>query len=258
VAHLYHNLIVVASYITAIEDKPMRMDLDLFKQRIDELIAQGEVVSQSRAVVHGRSGDFADTVLYHDWRTSSLNLLDLAFGSSSVQYEAALKATESEKPSTRLYYVEGLRGVLISSKRDVERGLLSSTSQLAANAVFRDLLDLADHLLDYSPQSHIAAATLAGAVLERSLRELMDIECVEVDPDVAEGHGENIGTYNNALHEAGAYRDDDDMWGEINKWRDLRNRADHHDFDRPADVPRDSVAQMLAWVRAFISKFLRA
>jgi hypothetical protein len=235
----------------------MRMDTELFKQRIDELITQGEVVLQSRSVVPDHSGEFADTELYHEWRTSSLNTLDLAFGAKSVQYEAALKATSSDKPSTRLMYVEGLLGVLRSAKADVERGLLSSTSQLAANAVFRDLLDLADYVLNHSPQSHIAAATLAGAVLERSLRELMDIERVELDADVEKKDGRNIGTYNNALQEAGAYRDDDEMWGKIDDWRDLRNTADHHDFDKPADVPQADVADMLAGVRAFIAKFLR-
>jgi hypothetical protein len=93
---------------------------------------------------------------------------------------------------------------------------------------------------------HIAAASLAGAVLEDTLRKLCDINSITY-PDKTK-----IDTLNVELAKKDIY--DKLIQKEITAKADLRNNADHGKF---TEVREPDVRDMVRWVRRFVTERLR-
>ena len=105
---------------------------------------------------------------------------------------------------------------------------------------------MASHL--HSEGYHLAAASIAGAVLEDSLRQL----CAK--HDVTWNGDSSINKLNEALRNKRIYAQE--QWREIQFWGDLRNKVDHHRFVDPDDIDRNQVERMIDGIRHFVVKYL--
>ena len=106
-----------------------------------------------------------------------------------------------------------------------------------------DFLSQAEALLEQG--FHAAAASLAGAVLEDTLRRLCDKNSISY------GTKTKIDSLNSDLAKANAY--DKLIQKEITAKADLRNNADHGHF---AKVRAEDVADMVRWIRRFVTDYL--
>jgi hypothetical protein len=107
-----------------------------------------------------------------------------------------------------------------------------------------DFLDQADALLRQN--YHVPAASLAGAVLEDTLRRLCDKNEIAYDPAKS-----SLNTLNTELARAEVY--DRLVQKKITAEADLRNSADHGQF---AKVRPEDVGDMISWVRRFVEEHL--
>jgi hypothetical protein len=116
---------------------------------------------------------------------------------------------------------------------------------MAASEVHGSLLDQADYLLGET--YHIAAAAVAGAVLEDHLVKLTAKHGVTWD-----GTYHTISNLNHALKKAGVYGSK--VWGQVKNLQATRDLVDHHEFGDKSEVNPQEVALMLKGVRLFIEQ----
>jgi hypothetical protein len=176
-------------------------------------------------------------------RTEAMNLIHRVCGDSSSHYRAIKSLAESEQTARNSYYYADCVGVLEAAHRDFQDGLLSEIRLLVRADLIDDFLSQAEALLEQG--FHIPAASLAGAVLEDSLRKLCDKHSIRYGPKT------KIDTLNSDLARAEAY--DKLTQKEITAKADLRNNADHGHFDK---VRADDVPDMVRWIRRFVTERL--
>ena len=119
-------------------------------------------------------------------------------------------------------------GVVEAAKSDFDSGLLFDMHALITAEVFADFIDQAEHLLEAG--YYVPAASLAGAVLEDTLRKLCEKngnsipEATKIDRLNADLAREKV--YNKLIQKR------------ITALADIRNNADHGHFDKfqPEDV----------------------
>lgn len=97
--------------------------------RFDQLIRLGEEVLASRRRppegIISMSGDYVDTGLFQQWRTSSLSLLKTAFGGSSIHY------MEFDERCARVFHSEAVKGhaILRAAKDDLAAEMVPTDSK---------------------------------------------------------------------------------------------------------------------------------
>jgi len=116
---------------------------------------------------------------------------------------------------------------------------LTSIRRLIRAEVFTDFLDMADHL--HENGYHHAAVSIAGAVLEDGLRQLAGTAGLKPASDLS--------GLSSQLLQAEAI--DPLSRKELQVWTDLRNAADHGDWDK---VTEDRTADMLRGVTRFLAE----
>ena len=132
---------------------------------------------------------------------------------------------------------------------DLKAGYLETASELIHGEVFRDYLEMADHLLasDYKD----AAAVVAGSTLEVHLRQLCQKSGIEIE--VKDGQGnlrpKKADRMNADLAGASAYSKLDQK--NVTAWLDLRNKAAHGKYD---EYSSGQVALLNQGVHDFISR----
>lgn len=108
--------------------------------------------------------------------------------------------------------------ILDALKEDFDGGLLSNIRGIVRAEVFSDLLDQARHL--YDEGYTLAAAVIAGAVLEEHLRKL----CAK-HPSITLPPKPKLDTMNSELARIGEY--DKLVQKEVTVWAGVRNAAAH-------------------------------
>jgi len=213
-------------------------------ERFDELLAEAQGVEGTHVAVHvphewgSRSGardGHVDGGTFTHWHVSALSLVRQIAGESSPHY-VALSQGATYLPSFRIG-VAALR----AARDDYARGFLRDFAELAAAEVFDDFLEMAQHLSGNGYEH--AAASVSGAVLEDALRRL---HAKKIGPWCGDS---SITKLNDALRKAEAYAQP--QWRLIQHWGDLRNAADHGEFDK---VDADDVKRMVGGIRDFIAK----
>ena len=203
-------------------------------QRLDELIAEaGTIITPP---------DKVSVAAWDAWRVSALPLVAQLTGERSDYYASfAERANWNRTASDRWWSPSVALAILKKVRDDYARGHLRDLRELAAAEVFTDFLDMANHL--HSNGYHIPAASIAGAVLEDSLRRL---------------HLRNIGPWqgdssitklNDSLRKADVYGQA--VWRQIQVWGDIRNNADRGHFN---EVDPGQVKQMVSGIRDFIAR----
>jgi len=199
-------------------------------QRLDELLAEGK-----------RAFYTMDRYVPDEWwrplAASALSAIAQITGDGSIYYrqfsEQAI-ACEQRSPRTAV-------GILQRVRDDYAKGHLRDVRELAAAEVFTDFLEMAGHL--HSEGYKDAAASIAGAVLEDSLRRLHLKHIGQV-----QGMS-SISKLNDALRKATVYGQA--VWRQIQVWGDIRNDADHGHFGK---VDAAAVKQMILGIGDFLAK----
>jgi hypothetical protein len=177
---------------------------------------------------------------YSEWIFSCLNLAEQVAGQNSQYYQHLLQYKNS-----RISWAEfgSARGAMQSLKDAYKNGRLRDYKELATAEVFDDFLEMAEYLRKNG--YHIPAASLAGAVLEDTLRRLHIKHIGSWSGD------SSISKLNDNLHKADIYARS--QWRQVQTWGDIRNDADHGNFK---EVDSSKVKPMIDGVRDFIVKYL--
>lgn len=207
-------------------------------ERLDALLQQADQIAHTKKPDSWGGGwDAVDRKSFTEWFISSKHLVGKVAGRDSEYYQEL----ESLGTSAWADNLEKARPILSAVRKDYAEGWLRDFKELAAAEVFDDFLEMAQHLC--ANGYHVPAASLAGAVLEDSLRRLHLKKLGQWEGD------SRINKLNDALHKAAVYTQSE--WRQIQVWGDIRNEADHGHFD---NVDPQNVAQMIAGIRDFVVK----
>ena len=215
------------------------MAIDRILGRLDSLISMGEKVLETLRPRSDYVGLWADEGIFRQWRTSCLAFLNAL--PSEYIYRG-----EFENCCTHRYEDDVKQGVAVlrSAKDDVEGGYLQKIETLVSASVFSNFLEMAEHLLDNDYKD--PAASLIGAVLEDGLRRIC------INNGITLKTKEDISSLNQKLAQKHVYNPLQQK--QIQVWNDLRNNADHCNFDQ---YKMDDVTDMLNGVMKFLADHLK-
>ncbi len=211
-------------------------------ERLDSLISMGDKVLATRSSPY-RPGEFGPitvaTDLFRQWQTSCLSFLK-ALPSEYVYFRQFENCCKSS------HYSDAQQGVSIlrAAKDDIEGGYLQKVETLVSAEVFSDFLEMAQHLLDNRYKD--PAASLIGAVLEDGLRRIC------INNGITLKTKEDISSLNQKLAQKQVYNPLQQK--QIQVWNDIRNNADHGNFDQ---YKLGDVTDMLKGVRKFLADYLK-
>lgn len=181
---------------------------------------------------------------YFRFRTQSLNLIRRACGENSDHYKQLTQLASEKGSANNSYYFIHCYGIVEAAHRDFESDLLFEIKSLVAAEVLEDFLTQADILLNNG--YYVPSASLAGAVLEDTLRKLSERNGIPV-PDKTK-----IDSLNSELARNNIY--DKLVQKRITALADIRNNADHGHFEK---FSKDDVEDMLKWINRFTSDYLK-
>lgn len=214
------------------------------KQKFEKLINEGHSILNSAGWDGNRYDKHPSSVDYHRWKTEALNLLKRVCGESSEHYTQIKKFSEEKDLNTNSYYFKDCFGIVQAAFNDFQEDFLFDLKVRVRAEFIDDLLSQAEYLLAegfYHP-----AASLAGAVLEDSLRKLCDTHGISYPEKT------KLDSLNIELAKANVY--DKLKQKEITAKADIRNNADHGHFDK---FKIEDVDDMVKWIRRFCSDFIK-
>ena len=185
-----------------------------------------------------------DITDYMRWLTEALNLIKRVCSEDSEHYKQLSQLANDAETKNRSYYLPFCYGVVEAAKCDFDDDFLADVNYLVRADLLDDFLSQAEVLLQEGYL--IPAASLAGGVLEDTLRKLCDKRNISY-PDKTK-----IDPLNISLAKGGVY--DKLVQKQITTYADLRNNADHGHFDK---VKQDDVTDMLKWIRRFIRDYMK-
>ncbi len=143
-------------------------------------------------------------------------------------------------------------GFLRGIKADFECGLLDDLAAQIGAELSCDLLGQAERLLETGTtgqNDHVAAAVIAGAVLEQNLRQL----CQRASPSIPlltpKGDPKTLNPLIEDLKRSGSFTELKAK--QLRAWADVRNKAAHGEF---ADFTRSDVEQMTKGIANFLAE----
>lgn len=217
---------------------------ELIKQSFARLIDEGHQILRQAGWDGNKYRKFPAENDYYRFRTESMNLVRRSCGESSDHYRELKRIAETKETSTNSYYFMHCFGVLEAAQRDFEAGILFDMRALIAAELLSDFVEQAETLLDAG--YHVPAASLAGAVLEDTLRKLCEKHSITMVGST------KIDRLNAELARAGVY--DKLVQKRITALADIRNNADHGHFDK---FTKSDVEDMVKWVRGFSADYLQ-
>jgi hypothetical protein len=181
---------------------------------------------------------------YLRFRTEAMNLIRRSCGEDSDHYKEIRRIAEGKDSANLSYYFSHCFGILEAAHRDFEAGLLFEIRSLVAAELLDDFISQANALFEAG--YHVPAASLAGAVLEDTLRKLCERNAIKVPEKT------KIDSLNSELTKLGVY--DKLVQKRITALADIRNNADHGHFDK---FTKPDVEDMLRWITRFTADSLR-
>lgn len=213
--------------------------------KFDKLMEEGKKIFQDCGWDgHEWHSHFPSAIDYLRWRTEALNLIKRVCGEDSEHYSQLLQIAQDDRSKNNSYYFSFCYGIVEAAKRDFDDDFLADVKYLVRADLLDDFLSQAEMLLQEG--YHIPAVSLAGGVLEDTLRKLCDKKNISY-PDKTK-----IDALNISLAKANIY--DKLVQKEITAKADLRNNADHGHFDK---VKQDDVVDMIKWIRRFIRDHMK-
>lgn len=208
----------------------------ILQKNFDELKNEADKIEDSRIL----ESDDIDQHLLLSWKIRVKNLLSKISDENSQYIQELKEAEENFDPRSHFDMFNNLKAVFLAAKKDFEGGYLISIKTLIQADVFDSELEQARELLnkDYI----VAAAVIAGVVLETTLRELCDRENIP--------HGK-LDKMNADLTKADVYNKLEQK--KITAWADIRNNAAH---GKPDEFIKQDVINMIEGVNEFLLKHL--
>ncbi len=219
--------------------------MNIIDQKIIERIAQLEEKAMRVKSTHTPNPSNVigfptlDSGSLNEWKVSAENLIIKVAGKESSYYENFIRAVKGGYQSS----VDSGVGILRGLKDDIEQGFLVSVQDLVKAEVFADFLEIAGHLLDNNYKD--PAASLIGATLEKSLKDIATKNCI------AFSKRDGIDDLNKKLAQSNTYNAL--VQKQIDVWRTIRNSADHGKFN---DYTIDDVKNMKAGIESFLANYL--
>jgi len=170
--------------------------------------------------------------------TEAKNLIRKSCGESSDHYLAIKKLSENFHRNDSSQY----KGIIEAAYNDYKDGFTNIDIFIKAE-IFEDFLSMSEYLLEQGYNA--PAASLAGGVLEDSLRKICDKHGISYPEKT------KINSLNTDLAKAGIYTAL--VSKEIIAKADIRNSADHGKFE---EFKKEDVEEMVKWVRRFIIDYL--
>lgn len=170
----------------------------LLVKRYEQLIEQAKKVEATKRFeeeLYTSPREQVDREALLNWKVKAKSLLIKTCGADSVEVAEFVEA-ETGTFSTSLRNLRRMIAVFSAAKENYEGGYLASTKTLVQAQMFASELEQAKELL--RGNFIRAAAVIAGAVLETTLRELCDRRSIE--------HG-SLARMNDDLAKAGAYNE---------------------------------------------------
>jgi hypothetical protein len=214
--------------------------------RFNELEKEIEKVLASKYVSHGQfssGAEYIDNNMLLEWNSKVKNLISLCSGQDSLYFKDFVEAASRNSSFlTNLEIFNDMVAIFNALKNDYENGYLTSFRTLVTAEVFDNELDQAQELLDN--KYHVAAAVIAGTVLETSLRELCDNQ----SPKISYG---KLDKMNADLKKAGVYNQLQSK--RITALADIRNSAAH---GKVSEFTHDDVQSMIKDIESFLINYL--
>lgn len=180
---------------------------------------------------------------YLTFRVEVTNLIQKVCGPNSSHYLELRNIADNKDMASNSYYFSMCYGILEAAYNDFSDGFLTDLKLLVSADIFTDLLEQADALFHYD--YYIPAASLAGAILEDTLKKI----CIKHNIEIPEKP--NINKLNSLLAKEGIYEKLQQK--RITTYADVRNNADHGDFKK---FKKEDVEDMLRWIPRFQEEYL--
>jgi len=212
---------------------------DELSAQVAAIITAGEKVLTTEAV-DAKQKAYVNETKFHDFRISALSFLSRVFGESSIFY-SGFKSEVTHPTSSRTR--RGL-GILESAKKELAGNWLDTTWGTISRDMLTDILRIAR--LNLEQGNVAAAAAVAGAIVEKQLRNLCQTKDIPLHNEV-----QGKAVPKRALQ----------LTGEAYK-KKLYTRQDNKDIMswlelaslEPAKLDSKQVAAMLNGLNAFIAK----
>lgn len=218
---------------------------DIISKRFSDLISEGdeilEAVGWDGQKYHG---DYPGDEDFFRFRTEAMNIIRRSCGDQSDHYRALQDLAADKVYGDNSYIMPRYLGVVRAAQRDFDSGLLFDLRSLVAAELIGDFVEQAKQLLREG--YYVPAASLAGAVLEDSLRKLCAAK------DITVPHVTKIDALNSELARAQIY--DKLVQKRITALADIRNNADHGHFDK---FNKEDVEDFINWLGRFTADYLK-
>lgn len=176
---------------------------------------------------------------FGEWRSRALTFLRDTFGDGHTYTSEFAEVAANERGTSP---TKKGKGVLCAALADLKGGYLQGLRRLVVAEVFADFLGMAEHL--HAQGYHHAAVSVAGAVLEDGLRR------VAAAHQIAVKARDDLTSLNSRLAEKVIY--DRLTQKEVGVWIDLRNAADHGDWDK---VTAERAGELLRGIGRFLERY---
>ncbi len=217
----------------------------LISKSFDQLLREArEILSQCGWDGHEFHGRYPADNDYTRFRTAAMNLIRRSCGQDSDHYRELKRFADTKEISTNSYFFVHCLGVVEAAKRDFDSGLLFDMRRLISAEILGDFIEQAEVLL--ANGYHVPVASLAGAVLEDTLRKLCDKNSISIPKST------RIDSLNAELARAGIY--DKLVQKRVTALADIRNNADHGHFNK---FKIEDVEDMVKWIRTFAADYLK-
>lgn len=211
--------------------------------KFEKLLKQGTTILAQSGFDGSEYSRFPSDIDYRRFRAECLNLVKRVCGETSDHYLELKRLAEGTNTSTNSYYFKDCYGVLQAAHNDYDDGLLFDLRSLIAAEVLGDFLDQSENLV--SQGYFVPAASLAGSVLEDTLRKLCETHNIEIPTKT------KIDRLNADLARASIYNKL--VQKRITALADIRNNADHGKFE---EFSKEDVEDMVIWIRRFSTDYL--
>ena len=211
-------------------------------ERFDQLAEEVESIEATKRVERSELGDFTtiDNKLLLTWVVKTKNLLISLCGEKSHHLSEFVKAGELRAYDSSYKSFERMQAVFVAALDDFKGGYIVSLKSLIQAEVFDSELEQATELLQNGYK--VAAAVIAGVVLETSLRDICTQEGIahskldKMNADLAKQR-----VYNKLQQKR------------VTALADIRNSAAH---GRPEDFSESDVKMMITEIEQFLAKHL--
>jgi hypothetical protein len=235
--------------------------LSKYLGRLDDLIAEGEAVPVREVSVPARVGLRGETRYkqvkevawpgFVEWRTKCQTLLGQVIPLGNVHRETAEKFNLLNADTGSLQF--GI-AFLKAIRKDLQDGFLDSLASHVESELAADYLAQAERLLEDGATrqfTHVPAAVLSGAVLEKGLRSL----CQQLGPPepTTNAAGQPLGMARliDALKGRGVFNELTAK--QLRAWADIRNNAAHGNV---TEFTREQADAMVSGIGDFLRRYL--